>query len=117
VKRSVSSKRAKSDAHLKIIDAAAGSAEVPTQSARQPIGLKRDNMNWSCPYDSVITILANLWAEDISKWNQLFPTLSLLLRIVNEQLRSLKLNSNREHATIMTRKDRAKQGNDRPSFD
>ena len=37
-----------------------------------PTGYIWDNQNYSCPYDSLFTILYNLWLENSIKWTEIF---------------------------------------------
>ncbi|KAJ7915338.1 hypothetical protein B0H13DRAFT_1610580 [Mycena leptocephala] len=39
-----------------------------TGTLARPIGFIWDNENWSCAYDSLFTILLNLWMTDTVKW-------------------------------------------------
>ncbi|KAJ7171049.1 hypothetical protein C8R46DRAFT_895673 [Mycena filopes] len=48
--------------------------------ARRPIGTVWDGLNHSCGYDSVFTIVGNVWAEDPLKWKPMFNDISPLLK-------------------------------------
>ena len=45
-------------------------------SSETPVGLTWDEDNYSCAYDSIFTILCNIWIQDTKKWTKLFCWLS-----------------------------------------
>ena len=42
----------------------------------EPQGLIWDSENYSCAYDSLFSILWNIWQEDATKWSQIFSGMS-----------------------------------------
>ncbi|THU79852.1 hypothetical protein K435DRAFT_696901, partial [Dendrothele bispora CBS 962.96] len=41
-------------------------------------GIMWDPHNWSCPYDTLLTLVYNLWQEDIAKWSPILRSLTPL---------------------------------------
>jgi len=55
-----------------------------------PIGLIWDNHNFSCAYDSLFTILYNIWNSNHIRWSNFFSNTSIPLYILNEGLNMYK---------------------------
>ncbi|KAF5343722.1 hypothetical protein D9758_016521 [Tetrapyrgos nigripes] len=50
------------------------SRQEPMSTALQ--GMIWNAQDWSCPYDTIFTIILNLWQEDKEKWSQFFTQLN-----------------------------------------
>jgi hypothetical protein len=47
-----------------------------------PFGFIWDGENYSCAYDSVLTILLSVWAHDHSKWTRRFKDTNRIMRVL-----------------------------------
>ncbi|KAJ7661406.1 hypothetical protein DFH06DRAFT_988166, partial [Mycena polygramma] len=70
----------------KLVDLSPESTVVPVGSSRgltglgdEPVGLIWDSVNYSCGYDTVFTVLANVWSEKSDVWSRRFRSYSLML--------------------------------------
>ncbi|KAJ6581593.1 hypothetical protein B0H19DRAFT_1061127 [Mycena capillaripes] len=71
--------------HPPIIDSGLTGSRMAIPTVRRPIGMIWDAEDPSCGYDSTFTILFNIWADNAEKWQELFSTISSLLRVLNNQ--------------------------------
>ncbi|KAJ6536056.1 hypothetical protein B0H19DRAFT_1317633 [Mycena capillaripes] len=51
-------------------------SQTHIQQRRRPVGLIWNSTDWSCAYDTLLTILGNLWMEDNNRWTNSFAYLS-----------------------------------------
>ncbi|EPQ50474.1 hypothetical protein GLOTRDRAFT_50507, partial [Gloeophyllum trabeum ATCC 11539] len=54
--------------------------QIITQRQKQPIGFIW-NSSYTCAYDAVLTIIYNLWAEKINKWNSKLKFNEILINL------------------------------------
>ncbi|KAJ7120561.1 hypothetical protein C8R43DRAFT_900668 [Mycena crocata] len=78
-------KKQKKDNLPQLVDRDPVSIQHPVNSI-VPVGTLWDNINYSCGYDATVTVLANIWAEDVAKWRAIFPTISPVLKLLDNQL-------------------------------
>ena len=58
-----------------------------------PVGLIWDNQNYSCAYDSLFTILYNIWNSDIEKWTVFFNKTNVSLSTLHNGFELFKNNT------------------------
>lgn len=51
-------------------------AEEMLEISREPMGLKWDNVNYSCAYDALYSIILYTWTTNPHKWNQVLGSLN-----------------------------------------
>jgi hypothetical protein len=63
-----------------------------------PTGLRWDKDNWSCAYDSLFSILYNIWAESPEKWTKRFKSIgNIHLSSLTDGFKMVKLHMSLEN--------------------
>jgi len=50
---------------------------------QEPQGLIWDGQNYSCAYDSLMTILFSIWSNDTKKWNRHFKDMNRTMNVLS----------------------------------
>jgi hypothetical protein len=61
-------------------------SEAIRSTSVQPFGFIWDSINYSCSYDSLFTILVNVWTSDRNRWHNVFPAVSTPLGKFSDEL-------------------------------
>ncbi|KAJ7882959.1 hypothetical protein B0H14DRAFT_2339749 [Mycena olivaceomarginata] len=60
--------------------------DMATLSQIAPIGFIWDSVNYSCAYDTLFTVLLNIWKSDRTKWHTLFCTYGTGMSLLSNEL-------------------------------
>ena len=53
-----------------------------TEELMTPRGFIWDNENYSCAYDSMMTVLSSIWAQNPSKWKKRFKDMNRIMNVL-----------------------------------
>ncbi|KAJ7854010.1 hypothetical protein B0H13DRAFT_1642583 [Mycena leptocephala] len=64
-------------------------ASSSAERGPSPVGLKWDDVNYSCAYDALFTLLINVWTSDPERWHAEFATTSASMSILSNGIKAV----------------------------